>query len=182
MTEHIPSMEPTLVIYSDAPEEIRERALALDQAVKEKPTQYLLLLANLGSTAVSSMTEGEAPVEGDQLAIVKQFFSERLDLHTEFDSETENSLEVNNRYIQLQGERKHATEIGSKAQEEQIRTRLRYFRLEHYISRILTWQELNKQKTGESKPFDPKALETETADVAPYPRSGSEQEDLRTAI
>lgn len=175
MTDYKPESEPQFILDDDIPASVRGYAAGLEAAIRERPTEYLVLLAGLGSRAVAGHQEGDTPMEGDQVAMINRFFSENGDLYIGFDPDSESSLKAHNHYLALMADRRRNS--SSADEREEVRQSIRFFRLEHFIGRVIAWQETAPDAAGPQG----QAAEADDESVIPYPTKAADDDGLRTA-
>jgi len=164
--DHI-DVRPEFVVFPDAEETARRRALLLEGYIDEAPAEYMAALKSLGQLASAESIELESR-ESNQSAdltetefAINEYFTKRYDYEVSYDPSTEQALAENEEHrkrlkahMETHSQRvkmgimKSAQRANPEA--ETARNAMRYSRLAFFIGRVATWNEQQKQSAAAS--------------------------------
>jgi hypothetical protein len=153
--------QPHFIVDDSADESVRDRLHVLERRINEKPEIFQQELASLGELATAgtieydNIDERQVSLTRSAKEIIAEFFTQRLDLDVSFDDSTEAALLADDKHAVLLDEvkSKHSerlqlgkTTSTTRANEQAIpaREKLRRYRLEFYIGRVLA----SKHRSG----------------------------------
>jgi hypothetical protein len=149
--------QPHFIVDTTADESVRDRLHVLERRINEKPALFQSELKGLGELAIagtinySDTDERQVTLTRSAKEMISEFFTQRLDLEVSFDETTESALLADKKHSELlddvTSKRAELIKTGimssnNRPNEKAIpaREKLRRYRLEFYIGRVLASQ------------------------------------------
>jgi len=156
------SVRPEFLVYPDADETKRRRALLLEGHIDEAPDVYMTALKSMGQLATADSIEFDYREDNQSADLtetefaIREYFTEQYDREVSYDELTEQALaeneehrkllkahmEARSQYVRM-GVMKSAKRANPEA--ETARNAMRYSRLAFFIGRVAAWSEQQKQ-------------------------------------